>query len=316
MRKLFWCCVAGGVFVVAAVFTLAQMAVRQPDSSLGGMFYRVSRVAYVLNPLSCPKQTADSTLCSPMPITGSEEPAEVFEEEETPLFRTVESILVENTPSGMPIFIPEEEPIPAAAMPVLPDTLCPVQHVQSYEELACPDSDYAQVRPQRMPYCDEEDDVPLLFPAELANDTLPMPRIEGDSEEQEETDPECPLGSAGTLLRLFEQFFKKELASPPSETPSECPGIVLPQPEHGQPSQPTCPGCPGMTPRQSTLPSSSPAPSVPPDASHQETLPSLRKESRWLKTRIDQFCPSTHQVDTMEHRASDRPLSDFGPGPL
>ncbi len=42
----------------------------------------------------------------------------------------------------------------------------------------------------------------------------------------------------------------------------------------------------------------------------------LRLPSGRFRTRIDQFCPAQEKVDTMEFRATDRQLYDYGFGPL
>jgi hypothetical protein len=200
MRKLFWCCLVGGVVLIVGVFATVQLALRQPQSLLGQALYKTSQMVAMLNPLS--RFSANTTRSRTSTLASGEEasegPLEVVEPNET--------VPVTETTATMPIVIPEDEPVPAAAMPILSDALCPVRLDQAIADAECPPSDRAQVAPTRMPFCDEDE-----------FETLPMPTVADDSEEQEESEAGA-TGSANQLLRFFQRMLKKNT---PAEGGSE-----------------------------------------------------------------------------------------------
>lgn len=249
MRKLLWWGVAGCTFVTASAYSLAQVAIHHPETPLGQMV--LNGAARLTTASISGSAVMEQSECQRLPVCA-EETCEIHEVNGQDSTIPV----VTDTPRSMAIVIPEEEAIPAAEMPVLPDSRCPVRHVAGFAaETECPPSEIA---PLNMPYASEEE----------ACEELPAPKAveEFDAEEQEEIE-EPATGSANRVLRLFEKLIKK-----------------APRPEASLPRE--NPVKPTMNPTRS------------------------------LKTRINEFAPVKGEVDTMEFRASDRALYDFGPGSL
>jgi hypothetical protein len=283
MRKLFWSGFAGGVAIAAGVFSTAHFAVRHPDSAVGGFLYGASHAVAVMNPFSGFAPALARLEHAARSAPGGEEPAEV------------EEAILASVPNAEPpqvgvIVIPEDEPVPAAPIPVLPDTLCPVHYPEAFQAVA----------PAVMPRCEEEGEtferigIDFNDPEQVRNlqtERLHMPKAVGEGEEQEAD--HCPAGCADKLLRLFQKMIKhapecREDANR-HEHHQGCPPTGLP---HG--------GCPGMSPCQ-------PLPPAPAKAGKPHGL---------FKTQMYEFCPAQEKVDTMEFRATDRQLYDYGFGPL
>lgn len=322
MRKLFWSCFVSGVCIAAAVFTMATMAVRHPDSFAGQLMYGASRVAVAMNPFSGFAPTlARLEKAHKVPLrrdAGAEEPSEVVAHPEDVL-RGIDPPPVAESAPAMPILIPEDEPIPAASMPVLPDTRCPV-HPEAFQPgTECPPGESANAAPLVMPRCEEEnenfDRIGIDF------ETLPMPKVEEQPEEQEPNQPECPLGCADKLLRMFEKMIKRGVGqTEQTGEEQECREDPYHHHHHqGCPYTGRCyPGCPGMSPcrPQSLAPEPAERPAAEEKPPIKDDGQSALKKIRRLKTRIEEFCPVHGDVDTMEHRATDRKLYDLGTGPL
>jgi hypothetical protein len=250
MRKLLWGCVVGGSAVAAGVFSTAHFAVRHPDSLVGRFLFGASQAAAVMNPFTgvapAPAQLGHAARSSP----GSEEPAEVVE--------PADLALAPEPTAAAPIVIPEDEPVPPAPIPVLSDTLCPVQFPEAFPLGA----------PAVMPRCEEESEtferIGFDFNDPASVEKLHMPKSVEDGEEQE---PEaCPLGGcADKVLRMFHKMMKhageeSSIGEPPAKRSGKPHGL--------------------------------------------------------FKTQIYEFCPAQEKVDTMEFRATDRSLYDYGFGPL
>ncbi|MFO0876395.1 MAG: hypothetical protein U0840_03400 [Gemmataceae bacterium] len=239
MRKMIWCGVAGCTLVAGSIYSLAQLGIHYPETSVGQMTLAVAgRLA---------GHPTRSYVPEGVPVAASEEPCEVVEEK---VAGTAEPEL------AVAIVIPEDEAVPAAEMPVRPNEECPVQTEEAFAaETEFPAGEYG---PRKMEYAEEE-----------ACEELPMPKAvePDDGEEQEETGMGQATGSAGQMLRLFEKLIRK-----------------APRPEA----------------------------SAPTGEGSKEALRKIRA----FKMRMDEFSPAVAPVDTMEFRASDRALYDFGPGSL
>ncbi len=208
MRKLFWSCILGGVGMTAAVFATAHFAVGHPDSMVGKILYGTAQVTHSINPLVSLTSTLITKEGSQACPQGVEEPAEVYE----PLD---ELVSCSETPSSAAIVIPEDEPIPPAPMPVLPDELC---LMPSFQTLT------ASAAPAIMPYVEEESE-----PFEAEAELLHMPRRVEAGEEQE-VEPVQVGGGVGKILGIFGKMLKH--SRPSTEQP--CP-LLEPCPEPKSP---------------------------------------------------------------------------------
>lgn len=302
MRKLFWSCLVGGVAIATGVFATATYAVRNPDSLVGQFLFGATEAAAVLNPFSgfAPVLAQTEQVAQAEVNPGGEELAEVTE----PF-------------AGAAIVIPEEDPVPPAPIPVLPDTLCPVQ---------VPESLQLGVAPAVMPRCEESEacdhceklKMPRLVeareewmferigvdfndPAQVEKMKQKARQIEEGEEQEEST---CPAGCADKLMRLFHKMLKH--AAPPEQP--ECREDF-----HSHHHYRGCPytghshGCPVTSPGE-------PVKAMKPAPDGGQSF--LKKQHGLFKTRIDEYCPATQKIDTMEFRATDRQLYDYGFGPL
>jgi hypothetical protein len=313
------------VFIFGGVYSLAHFAVRHPHSLIGRTLHSAGRVAAECNPyggfgptlvctdrLSCPQgqpQHVDGIPDDPTPI---EEPG--------------------STGQPAPIVIPDEEPAPAPEQEnALLGALNPVQLTGPMNpDAECPPGTVVQAAPTVMPYCIEEDcEEPatsqyeqLGMPCSEEYDPAPMPQVE----EEQESAPEdsCPVGAAEKLLRLFDRAVRKSCQermseNPDSETPVETPAGT-PDCREDSNYHHHYSGCPytGRShmhcPRDRCLPPVTPAAEQPKTEQPREQTEtqSLLEQIRQLWLRGPEVCPHHPGVDTMEHRPSDRPLSEIG----
>ncbi|MFO0840846.1 MAG: hypothetical protein U0797_00410 [Gemmataceae bacterium] len=245
MRKLFWGGLAGGVAIAAGVLSTAHFAVRYPDSAVGQFLYGASHTVAVMNPFSGFAPALARLEQDGRSIPGGEEPAEPLE--------PAQSAPPAEFAAAAPIVIPEDDPVPAAPIPVLPDTLCPAHYPEASQLVA----------PVAMPRCEESFErsgIDFNDP-----ERLHMPQQLGDAEEQEAAD--CPAGCADKLLRALERMIRRA---------------------------PGAPACPGKSPCR----------------------PREGKPHGLFQTSVEELCPAREKVDTMEYRATDRQLYDYGFGPL
>jgi hypothetical protein len=169
-----------------------------------------------------------------------------------------------------------------------------------------------------MPFCrDEEECEGLPMPAQDAEEceALPMPTAEED---------------AGGEISEDVKAWEPESASPAKPNTPMQPGECREDPNHhhhysgcpftGQP-YPTCPGhnsCPGMKPEPSTPPATlAPGTEEPSEPAGKSALRKVRRfKDQPMREDDDDLFPFQPEVDTMEFRASDGQLYDFGPGVL
>jgi hypothetical protein len=356
MRKLFWSCFAGGVLLVAAVFTTAHLAVRHPDSIVGKTMYGASQVAFALNPFTTfgpGLAHVKSKKPAPVHIEGDgEEPAEIGD-----FHGLGQPIVVAEPAPAAPILIPEDEPmIPPADMPIGQEGPA-VEPDPFLAGTECPPSEVVLPPPMDMPYCHDEEtcedsvkapcqkhcgrgchkecskdchetcEQPSL-PCGAEEELLHMPRIAGEDEEQEEGDETpCPFG-CDRLMKMFEKMLKEEscpkceqpVGSPEGEKPAQTPDCREDAHRHhhyngcpytGRTYPPSCPSMPSCKPSAAPMPKANGSEEGSEDGSKQAI-----KKMRRIENRAGECSPAHPEVDTMEYRPSDRPLYDYGHGPL
>src|SRR5262245_37360357 len=174
MRNLYWRCLGGGVLALAGVCATALYAVHHPDSFVGQAVFSVTQFVAHVHPMTdCGQGGCPCCQAGHDATTSQDGPAEVCEPQGQAERRPFEyGVVGEPTPTSATT-IPEDEPIPPAPMPVGDAGTLDVE---------CPPSEHALAAPLTMPSC--EDDT-----CEAGLERLPMPRVEGDDEEQEVEEP-------------------------------------------------------------------------------------------------------------------------------
>jgi hypothetical protein len=294
MRKVFWLSTGCGVLMVFGVVATANHAARYPRSIIGRVLHGASHIAARLSPMTgFAPMLAKSQITTGDVIAGvdgiPEEP-EPVPEAVAPAEKTDPAEV-----SAAPIVIPDEDRGPIE--PVAGEHV-----VVPFEQAECPPA-AAQVAPATMPYCRDEEECEVLPMPREECELLPMPEIEFN-ERNYEIDVEQPRdGNPADECRQ----------DPHHHHTAVCPYT-------GQ-SYPACTPdgrCPSMNPQPCNPPKKAGAeePSEPQARSpHQSALRKIRlfKEHE----PIDDLCPTHPEVDTMEYRASDGQLYDYGrPGAL
>jgi len=299
MRKVFCWTAGAAVLLVAGVFTTAQVAIRYPDSLIGRAMFGMSYTASLVNPYvgfapivaqlrkkpdSVPQAIAipeDSILVSKNPVSGGEEA------------------------SSAPIVIPEDDVV--VSTPTEPA-----------EVVELPSGGSDSIAPQ-MPYCEDScqpvctyERISTMPHVEEACEPLPMPGVE---EEQEATGQTNPIGAIEGFLRHVEKLLKKQTTPEPQGpecNPHQgcCPrgrSSVCPYSGKSVPCDP-----PASTPVQEEQPIGDP------EKAAGSSQSSRLQNSNWPAwTRSLQNWPTFLRVDTLELRAEDLSLQDFGlPGSL
>lgn len=182
----------------AATFAAAHYAVSHPHSAVGQVVFRCSQLAARITPVTgiysgCQSNCAATDAGSEMskaPDAGA--------------------VPITETAPPAAIHIPDDEPIPAAPMPIGVESRSATGELVV---LPLPGEDHGLVAPLYMPYCGEE----LCEPTGGALELLPMPKIDDeDGEEQEAHEEPGTLGGVHPMLRLFEKALRKGIEAAPT----------------------------------------------------------------------------------------------------
>ncbi len=309
MRKVFWLSTGCGVLLVVGVVATANHAARYPHSIIGRVLHGATHIAARLSPMTGLAPVLAQAQLSTGDVIATvdgipEEPEPVPEAAGADKNEPAAEV------SAAPIVIPDEDRGPieqvraAVEVPFGPQAECPPAAVQA--------------APANMPYCRDEEECEVLPMPQEESELLPMPEVEDDI-----------LGA--TLEQLHEAVKQRcaeqeqceqpkdpNLADECREDPHHHHTAVCPYTGRSYPSCTPEGRCPSMSPQPCNPPrkAGSEEPSEPPARSpHQSVL----RKSRLFKEHepADDLCPMHPEVDTMEYRASDGQLYDYGrPGTL
>lgn len=277
MRTMFWIGFTGMVILAMGAGEATRHAFAHPDSWLGRTLLQAGKTTATLHGEMC--------LGEPASI-GMEEPVVVVEMEES----VAGEVVLAKHAEPAAIVIPEDEPIPAAEMPVGSEQYLLMSYQEKQPvvlELAAGQGD--PVAPRTMPYCDdeprplpsiltsengmEETDEMLPFPGVFVEDEiLPVSAVEteqktSEKEAGEPAEKPAATGGAPRMLQLFGRMLKKRI---------------------GQGDE------------------------ARPESGSRSALQKIRA----YKMRLEEPVPAIVPADTMEFRPSDRKLHDIGPGAL
>jgi len=291
VRKLAWGLAVCGVFVLGATSWSSWYAARHPQSILGRAMHGASFVATKLSPAAGfgPVVSALKHKAAPAEeVHGIPDDPVPVEQEAAPA--------ADAGVWAAPIVIPDDDDV---AFPVTKPAIRTVGHEAFDPETECPVAAVCRA-PAIMPPCSEEDCEVAPMPA-VEEEELPMPVIE----EQEEA------VSIGSLPGEAGKSEAEEAKDAPKT--DEC----REDPHHYHHS--VCPAT-GRSSRD-CMPQRAPACDPPKPADDQSSYQSALKTIKRYKAReaIDEgrlSFPRLLGIDTMELRASDRQLYDYGPGAL
>lgn len=291
MRKVFWWSLAGGMMLTGGVFTVGYYAAQNPQSLTGRVIITAGQTVIARNPMTgfaSPLVSVERrNQVEAAPVAGGEEQSE-------PQVEVVAGAIV----------IPEDEAVvhPEPAF----DHLIQVVRAGEAEE--------ADTSLPAMPPCEDDSD-------EVVCETLHMPAVEADAEEQEDTTGQVS-GTVEKLLRMFESASRKSMEGVidpgvPADSTLECR-----EDPHRHLHHPGCPHtgrCPVPSAPESSKRTLPPTPVDKPESAdkgdnggsrHSSALRAIRR----FTTRGEEDCALKHaEVDTMEFRASDGKLYDYGP---
>jgi hypothetical protein len=304
MRKLIWCCLAAGVLAAGGFLSLAYYACCCPGSLVGRSMQVIAEASIALQPLSGllsmsahagQANTAAHESSPPSEECIPDEPQPVApepkEEEAVAVQKEAECWSPHESESDAvaiaPIVINEDDPMPhEEAAPAVPASLEEAGEMRRQEvpPKGCPIV---------MPYCRDDEDEAAPPPA--------MPRAEAGED------------SEHTVFKAWMELFEESKEDGKDITPTV---EQLPPPTEAVPQTgPKCqedshlhehyPGCPRTT---------CPYRSKGKEESSEEP-PHPRKKPSHDKD-MEEECPRTKGVDTMEYRKSDAGLNEYGPGPL
>jgi hypothetical protein len=304
MRKLFWGCTICGVTLAGGVVATTWYAVHAPRSVIGEILHRASDAALRFNPITGLTPIARQMTASHSDAPQQQATADAVQEDQlvppdpTPVEDGPPAVSCEDTgkpnePGPIvvanggtpPIVIPESQP--PGIIPPPPNS--PVEP-SSYSSVECPVDD-APAAPPTMPSCTEEESCELLpMPAPMV-EVLPMPH-------EEEQESGCAHAEKTTFLEIIKRCWQEqshkmiEMMKPAAAAPAE---------ERPKPEASPC------DVKDSTKPE---------EQSASATSNSVRRKFAIFRHDSDEATPRHPEVDTMEYRASDRSLDDYGPGPL
>jgi hypothetical protein len=293
MRKVFWGSTACAVLVVVGVVAAANHAAHHPHSFIGRVLHGASYAAGRLSPAARLAGALARTQCTSPDVIASvegipDEPEAVPEQAAGPAeIKDWENKLPElqpehEEPSAAPIVIPEDDNSQARiSPPPMPGTIEFHPDAPFDPQTECPPPS-GNLAPPTMPRCHDEEQCEVLpMPTEV--EMLPMPSVE-----------ELPMPTAEE-----EQEFGLE---EPDKCHEDCTG------QHHDS------GCPHMSQPPASEPSDGGEEASEPRSSSKSALKKILR----FKARhpMDEACPVHPEVDTMEYRASDGQLYDYGPGEL
>jgi len=277
MRTMFWIGFTGMVILAMGAGEATRHALAHPDSWLGQTLLHAGKTPAALHGEMCLGEPA---------TTATEEPVVVVEMEES----TVGEVVLAKHAEPAAIVIPEEDPIPAAEMPVGSEQYLLLSHQEKQPAVLVLTAGQGDpVAPRVMPYCDdeprplpsiltgengmEESDEILPLPGVLVEDEiLPVSAVEtepktSEKEPGETAEKPTATGGAPRMLQLFGRMLKKRI---------------------GQGDE------------------------ARPESGSRSALQKIRA----YKMRLEEPVPAIVPADTMEYRPSDRKLHDIGPGAL
>jgi hypothetical protein len=333
MRKLFWGSLTCGVVLVGSVISTAHFAACHPESIIGRVLHGASYAAIFVNPVDGLESLAQEVRAKdpeareaieavagdplpddPEPVADVKEGSTLCAEPDELTCKPVAPGPVVETSGAAPIVIKEpkseEVGLPMPETPRVDQSSVALDPASEYPGEVVP------AAPSTMPPC--EDDIELLPMPKPVAELLPMPH---EDEEQESCDW-MDLNEE-QLLNYFRRGIEEMPGSAGKADSDAHPEWREDRDRHQD--YPACPhgGCspsgkPGSAcPHQPAGDSVHPAGHSSEDPSEHVTHSALRKLSIFREHTLDEDFGTPHpEVDTMEYRSSDKPLYDFGHGPL
>jgi hypothetical protein len=306
MRKLFWTCTICSVVLAGGVISTAHYAAHHPESVIGRVLNGASYAAAYINPVSgLAPSVADARSSDPAfadesgepvaidsvpadPVPVPDDPAPAPDDKLRSGLDGSDPTVIANTGSA-PIVIPEEDRLvlPAGESSAEPP-LCPVEHTEAVSSaIECP-AIVPGAAPTLMPHCEDGEECESLPMPTEEPELLPMPHL--DEDDADGMSLEFVPVKEAEMLKTGDNTATPEQAMPKCD--EHCPAA----------------GCP-HTGKTSPRTHGSEEPN---ELSHKSALHKLKI----FHDGEDEDYLEHFDVDTMEFRASDRHLYDYGPGAL